>query len=493
MILKEKTEALPKATLIVGSVTSLVQQEIEELDGNVSQIGKDPDLFRVQIPHSQWVSTHPEDWDNEMQERPAHARDDIEIGVKDGQGYLLLRSDGWMCEYNQHPYDVTQTSLCSLDDPLEEREEENPVSLLPDHIPVLRRRQERQERQGDVSLKYALIASSVRNDELTLYQRHIWAIAQSPQTFPDNTSLRQGLQALITMDAYNAPFCKEAVGAIQGELDTLNYATTLQKIGILIDEIQDEAEVSFRMLSLEEQYTIVRFELEQRLAALRLHQLSDQEIETAIEGFGVMHMLEACPDVERFLSHHSPGLRQRTLSTFLYYWRLPEYAEAAFQFLRDKDSDCRWQGIRCLNPSGEICDDLRVLQAYACIITNQDEDSFLRLDAYNEFLMAIGYQLDDETWQRMEDALEEDEVFEQVPSINWELVRFFLEEKSERCSLQFALSSIQKAARQGWEDHDGRFFETFDQLVSEILRPAHVAASARFQRYCVTITLSPDD
>jgi hypothetical protein len=114
MIPKEQTEALSLATLIVGSVMPRVQQEIEALGGSVSQIGTNPNLFRVQIPipHRRW--------NDQTQQRPA--QDDIEIGEEGGQGYLLLRWNGWMCDYYQHPYDIAQTSLRSLDDPLEGEE-----------------------------------------------------------------------------------------------------------------------------------------------------------------------------------------------------------------------------------------------------------------------------------------------------------------------------------------------------------------------------------
>lgn len=80
-------------------------------------------------------------WDYQIQQGPV--QDDIEIGEEGGQGYLLLRWNGWMCDYHQHPYDVTQTSLRSLDDPLEDEAEHGDfIPLLPEHIPTLRRRQE---------------------------------------------------------------------------------------------------------------------------------------------------------------------------------------------------------------------------------------------------------------------------------------------------------------------------------------------------------------
>lgn len=81
------------ATLVVGDVTPLVQEEIKELGGDVRQICSTPRLFLVQIPHDEWVSSHPADWDSEEPQDASRIRDDIEIGSDDETGgYLLLRS-----------------------------------------------------------------------------------------------------------------------------------------------------------------------------------------------------------------------------------------------------------------------------------------------------------------------------------------------------------------------------------------------------------------
>lgn len=106
------------ATIVVGHVTPLARQEIEELGGTVRQVCDEPQLFLAQIPHDEWVSSHPADWDSEEPQDRQDTRADIEIGSDDETGgYLLLHSDGWMCEYRQHPYDLTKTALRSFNDP----------------------------------------------------------------------------------------------------------------------------------------------------------------------------------------------------------------------------------------------------------------------------------------------------------------------------------------------------------------------------------------
>jgi len=111
-------ETMAMATIVVGNVTPLVRKEIEERGGGVRQMGDSPLLFLVQIPHSQWVSSHPTDRNHAVPQDTGSAREDIGIGSDDLLGeYLLRHSDGWMCEYHHHPYDLTQTELRSFEDP----------------------------------------------------------------------------------------------------------------------------------------------------------------------------------------------------------------------------------------------------------------------------------------------------------------------------------------------------------------------------------------
>ncbi len=79
--------------------------------------------------------------------------------------------------------------------------------------------------------------------------------------------------------------------------------------------------------------------------------------------------------------------------------------------------------MRCLNPSGKVIEDLRVLMAYAQLAADREETQEIRLCAYSELLTATGYdKIDHDHWRELEWFLEDGGSLEQAPLIDWKLI-----------------------------------------------------------------------
>lgn len=485
------------ANLIVGQVTPQLQKEIEaELSGNIRQICVSPQLYLVQIPYQDRPSEPGvfEELDSVLADA-RNPEDPIEIGIKDGRGYLLVRSTGWMCEYQQHHSDITRTALHSLHEPLQEKkrharsvgeQDAGPQKVRQgSHWPVERRPDdEEMVRRFD-----HMTASMLREEEMSAYDRYIWNIAQDPTTFSGNEERRRILQAWITMESYTSPAVREAVAAAESELDELDEEEATERIGDIISGIVGSAEDFIFSLTDNELEPIARFELEHQLHALRAGMLTEKELDIVLSGFGEYKLLEARPDVEQCLIHPNASIRRRALETLVMGMGLFEYAEVAFRFLHDSDPECREQGMRSLNPEGKILEDLRVLTAYARIAADQEETQEIRLCAYYELLMATGYELDHDTWEDIEWFLESGGNLNQASWIDWKLVQFFLEEKSEDCRFNTTLSFHTQGDWMGWEDQYDRVYCTPEGLSQHVLQPAHRIIRTRLPDYQMTITV----
>jgi len=489
------SEGMVIANLVVGLVTPQLQKELEvNLSGSVRQICVSPRLFLVQIPrqwatnpsHSDEVSDTLIDWET--------LEDGIEVGTLDGQGYLRLKATGWMCEYRQHPTDLTQTALRSLQEPTIEKKRPIPIY---DKEGYMRRLSEqgaalRQIDEEAISRRFDhMISSAIHEEELSAYDKYIWTIAQDPSTFSGDEERRRALQAWIIMGSYDNPAVRETVVAEQSEMKDLDAEEEAEWIGDIVNEVIGEAEVLVFSLSYVELEAIARFELEHRLRALRENMLTEHEVEMALSSFGEYALMEARPDVERLLTHPAAAIRRRALETLVMAWSLFEYTEVAFSFLLDPDSECRRQGMRCLHPtSGTVVEDPRTLTAYARIAANREETQDMRLTAYCELLMAIGYEIDHDNRKEMEWFLEGGGSLEHAPWVDWNLVSFFLKETSEECTFHATLSFHSYGGWTEWVDQHGRVFYTTDELGREVLLPAHRIIRTRLPDYQMTISVS---
>jgi hypothetical protein len=335
---------------------------------------------------------------------------------------------------------------------------------------------------------YRDITEALKQGEMSLYDRYIWSIAQDPTTFAERPELRLAFQACITMSSFTSPAIREAVAAIEDELAILDEDTANERIIEIVNHKIDEAEALAFALSEEDDQAITEARLAHQLHALRANILTEKEIEQAINDFNGLNYQEACPDVERLLTHSAPAIRRRALETLILSWGLSRYKKRAFPFLDDPDPECRIAAMRCLNPRGTVINDLRILMVYAHIAADQNEQPFVRCNAYGELLTATGYNLDYKHWMEIEHFLENGGTIEQAPWIDWNLVQFFAEENLEHCIFITTLSYQERWKE--WTDQHGRAFLTIGEFTKEVLRRTHQLARTRIPHYQMTITVS---
>lgn len=260
----------------------------------------------------------------------------------------------------------------------------------------------------------------------TLYEAFLWSNVNDPAT-PLSEQFKANMKAHLI--ACGSTAVLEAVlQPYEEDLDALGGEAYEQHFQQVVSHILEEAERTTLCFTPGEDQAITQFESEKQREGLRRDILTTSEIDSALCHFGERGYLEARPDVERLLTSHDPNLRARALEVLILHWGLSEYKKTAFQFLVDPDPDCRKQGMRCLNPNGNVLDDLPVLQAYARIAANPAEIAGVRLSAYGELLMATDSALDDDRWQDIEAVLEDGGKLEQAPWIDWKLIHSFRQE-----------------------------------------------------------------
>ncbi len=456
------------ATLVVGAVTPLVQQEIEELGGTVRQISETPTLFLIQLPHQEWITLTPADLDLDAPEDVQSIQEDISINS--AHGLLSVHSKKWICRYRGHPYDVTRTELRAL------------VDDFPIEVDDLFYQQSGHETQ-----------EAIRGRTLTPYEQHRWQVACASSTFPGNEKLRQAFQSWITFEALDAPAIRQALEANQEELATLPEEQALLRTGQIAKSLEAQAMHTYASLCLEDQHTIRQFELGLRLEAFQNGVLTPQEQLAALEDFGTGHFLQARPAVERSLRHPQPEMRLRALETLRLYWRLAEHLETALQWLHAPDPDIRRRALRCLNPGRGPIRELRVLSAFADMVADDGELPTLRLSAYDELLAATHKGLSYDLWMKMKHYLDTGGQFSQIPGIDWGLVRFFVTDPNRKASTyQLALHCSSWEDEQEWDDAFGHPFFSQAVVVAYLVHLQQLV-HARLSHFQMTVSFAPLD
>ena len=474
------------ASLAVGDITPLAKEEIEERGGSVRQICAAPPLFLVQIPHNDYVHHR----GGEVKYFQS-LQSDIEVGVKDGRGYLLLHSDGWMCEYRQHAYDVVQTALRSIEDLPDDDEIQGQSDDAFDDNQADTRVETRSSRASHDTnealprLDLAIL-EQIQSKELSEFQRSLWAIANDPATFAKRPDLREAFRAHITLSLYDAPAIREAIAEIHDELATVEEVVANERIFALVDEKLSEAESLLSTLSEEDNRAVMDVVLLHFLQALRSSTLTELEVELALDTFGQYEYLQARPDVERCLRHSHPALRSKALEILVLVWGLSEYRETAFHFLQDSDPHCIQRGMDCLNPTAQPLLDPRVLSAYAHIAARRDWLPDLRLDAYLQLLTACNYELHYDSMREMEKFVAGGGLFEKCPWVDWKLIAFFTQENSP------FETTLRYNGDEEWVDQYGRVFHSTDDLASDVVVRAHQLLQTRFRRYRMRVTLEAE-
>jgi hypothetical protein len=493
------------ACIVVSNATPLVQEEIQQQGGTVRRICEHPLLHLVQIPHDDWI------WipKNEMEGDgpslgPGNKQPTCKIGTKDGQGYLLIRPGGWLCEYQQHASDITRTSLRSLDDPplLAEAEawnkenEDKEGDWQEDENEEGDWDDEDEDEEMDQLSPYELaIIELIKKNELSPYQRSLWSLAQDPTTFAERPALREAFQARITLSSYASPAVREAINARCEELAALPEQAANFLIIDIVNTLLSQAEACVSALSEEDNHTINQMKCAHQLHVLRTTMLTVDEILWALQDFGDENYQKARPEVEQLLTHPIAEIREHALNTLIMGWHLYSvYKETAFSFLNDPDPECRRQGMRCLNPWATRSRDRSVVTAYARCVANPNEQTALRLSAYSEFLTAIGDDLHHDYWEEIENFLEDGGTLEQAPHLKWSLVRLFLEEDTaKQAPWETTLVYSRDTIGEQWIDQDGYAFTSLSELSIGVLQKAHALFRLRFPSYTMILTLSAAD
>ncbi len=127
-----------------------------------------------------------------------------------------------------------------------------------------------------------------------------------------------------------------------------------------------------------------REELVQSLQELRQGKLSPDEIYHTVASFGRMRFLEARPEVEQLLSHQDAEIRYIALNVLAFDWQLVEHWKTALEVLEhDQEDDNRLQAANVLGMFKMNTRDQLVLRALARVVSNEDDDLFVRKAAYH--------------------------------------------------------------------------------------------------------------
>jgi HEAT repeats len=156
------------------------------------------------------------------------------------------------------------------------------------------------------------------------------------------------------------------------------------------------------------------------LVDLRAGIIPEDELYTVIHRFGNEGLIEAKPDVERFLNHPNPEIRYIALNVLTFHWMCREHRSTCETFaLNDPDSDNRRMGAAGLGALLEGTRDPKALQMLIRIFRDEKEEWDVRDAAYRSILYVLGRpaseqppatkQLDyerDVNWERIREAEE---------------------------------------------------------------------------------------
>jgi len=123
--------------------------------------------------------------------------------------------------------------------------------------------------------------------------------------------------------------------------------------------------------------------------------------------------------VQPLLQHQDPEIRGGALQTLAFFWRLPEYRESIFDYVKDVDPSVRswalhaWAGYRAGTRDRDSIGRLWI------ILRNDDEDIDVRQSAFLGMLTIYGVS-SEEYWKSIYADLKNDR------SVAWERIRAVL-------------------------------------------------------------------
>lgn len=113
---------------------------------------------------------------------------------------------------------------------------------------------------------------------------------------------------------------------------------------------------------------------------------------STIHDLGREQVMEAVPDIERFLTSDDPQLRYVALEVLTLHFKLQQHWETARRFLeQDEDSDCRRMGASALGILRKNTRDTDTLRILAPVVRNAAENLFVRQTAYRAMRSVIQY------------------------------------------------------------------------------------------------------
>lgn len=120
--------------------------------------------------------------------------------------------------------------------------------------------------------------------------------------------------------------------------------------------------------------------------------INKSKLYSTIHLFGQADLIEARPDVERFLTNERPDLRSIALHVLTLHFKLQEHWQTAVDFLLyDPDISCRSKGASALEWLKRNTRDSRTLSILASVATNKNEEIGVRGDAYTAMRGIFSY------------------------------------------------------------------------------------------------------
>ena len=231
-------------------------------------------------------------------------------------------------------------------------------------------------------------------------------------------------------------------------------------------------------------------ELLQQLHNLQQGKMSPSEMYHVMREFGRENFLEACKDVERFLTHTDSQLRGIALEVLAVHWGLTDYWYVARAFLeQDPDEECRIRGALALAVLKRNTQDRRTLSVLAYIVYNPQEASLVRELAYAAMRGIIHYDPHEQSDLASKHLnLSQD--------INWDMVKSYLSESGgqlaeppqifvgETTTKQQTLLVAQLSIYQQWilaQDKEIALFS--GMLIGDLLKAGHTPVAILDARY----------
>lgn len=155
------------------------------------------------------------------------------------------------------------------------------------------------------------------------------------------------------------------------------------------DKGQNENQRYYRKIALK--YNGKRIEdPEVALRDLQAGLIPEDKLYATIHFFGHEEFLKAKPDIEAFLTHEDPQLRDIALNVLIFHWGCEDHRSTCESFaVNDPDSDVRIMGVMGLGSLLRGARDSKALRLLLQIFRNENEEKLIRDSAYGSILKIL--------------------------------------------------------------------------------------------------------